>query len=309
MNTTAARTSMPVAGEAARVAPRELLVVIAVAIAGAGLLFLSAPRAGEFWWSDAPRHALNGVFLRDLIATLPWRDPAGWAMQYYIQYPALTILFYPPLFYLVSAPFFALFGVSHAVSLGVVMAHAAALAVGMHLLARRFVPPTVALPVALLALAAPGIALWGRQPMLEVPSLAFAVWAMLVLRRYVETPGTARLLLGLLLLLCAIYTKFSAVFLIPVAGLMLLAADPRGTLTRPRHWLAGAAFLLALAPAVVLTLHFGGANLQSVASIPDAAVGKWTLAGWTWYARALPELLGLPLLLAALAGLGLLALR
>ena len=35
-------------------------------------------------------------------------------MQYYVQYPALTILFYPPLFYAVAAPFYAIFGVSHA---------------------------------------------------------------------------------------------------------------------------------------------------------------------------------------------------
>jgi hypothetical protein len=28
-------------------------------------MWLSAPRHGEFWWSDSPRHALNGVFVMD----------------------------------------------------------------------------------------------------------------------------------------------------------------------------------------------------------------------------------------------------
>jgi 4-amino-4-deoxy-L-arabinose transferase-like glycosyltransferase len=283
----------------------ELAGVLLAALAGAVLLFLSAPTAGDFWWSDAPRHGLNGVLLRDFMAALPWRDPAGWAMQYYVQYPALTILLYPPLFYVVSAAAYAMSGFSHPVALGVVMAHYVALVVGLHLLARRFVRPALALAVALLAMAAPGIALWGRQVMLEIPCMAFAVWAMLALRGYATGGSPARLCLGLILLLCAIYTKLSAVFLIPVAGLVLLAADPRGTLLRPRHWVAAAAFALALLPAVLMTLKFGGANVQSVMSIPDAAVPRWSVAGWTWYALALPGLLGWTLLLAGLLGLAL----
>ncbi|WP_372624183.1 ArnT family glycosyltransferase [Falsiroseomonas sp.] len=296
------------AGTAGAARFAELLAVLLAALLGAVLLFLTAPTAGEFWWSDAPRHGLNGVFVRDLVAAMPWRDPVGYAMQYYVQYPALTILFYPPLFYAISAVIFAVFGFSHAVALGAVLAHYVVLAVGLHLLARRFMGPGLALAVAMLAMAAPGIALWGRQVMLEVPSMAFAVWAMLMLRGYAAGGPVWRLALGLFLLLCAIYTKFSAVFLIPVAGLMLLAADPRRALTRRAHWLAALAFLVALAPAVLLTLKFGAANLQSVTSIPDAPVARWTLEGWTWYARALPGLLGWPLLAASLAGL-LLALR
>ncbi len=278
-------------------------MVVAAALLGAVLLFVSAPRDGDFFWSDAPRHALNGIFLKDALAALPWRDPMGFAAQYYLQYPALTILFYPPLFYIVSIPAFALFGVSHGVALGVVLAHAVALVVGMHLLARRYMHPAIALPIALLAMAAPGIALWGRQPMLEIPSMAFAVWAMLLLRRYVDSDRLWHLSLGLLLMLCAVYTKFSAIFLVLAADLMRLSADPRGMLTRPRHWFAALGFALALVPGILLTLRFGSANLQSLSSIPDAPVAKWTIEGWTWYARALPELLGWPLLLVAAAGL------
>ena len=85
-----------------------LLVLAVVA-----LLFAGAPHGGAFYWSDAPRHALNGVFVKDLLLDLPLDDPAGYAYRYYAQYPALTILFYPPLFYAISAPFYALLGVSH----------------------------------------------------------------------------------------------------------------------------------------------------------------------------------------------------
>src|SRR5262245_29724666 len=68
----------------------HLGAAVAFALA-ALLLFVTAPHNGEFWYSDAPRHALNGVFIKDLFASLP-ADPKSWAMEYYVQYPALTIL-------------------------------------------------------------------------------------------------------------------------------------------------------------------------------------------------------------------------
>jgi hypothetical protein len=92
-----------------------LLVILAV-----GLLFTGAPNGGASYWSDSPRHALNGVFVMDLLRDLPLGDPAGYAYRYDAQYPALTILFYPPLFYALSAPFYALLGVSRELALLVV---------------------------------------------------------------------------------------------------------------------------------------------------------------------------------------------
>src|SRR5207302_5103114 len=139
------------------------LIAALLYIATAVLLFVSAPHHGEFWWSDAPRHALNGVFIRDLLAAFPWRDPVGFATQYYGQYPALTILFYPPLFYIVSAPFYAAFGVSNTTALAVVLVYYVAFAYGLFLLARRWLSPWLAIAVGLLAMSVPGISLWGRQ--------------------------------------------------------------------------------------------------------------------------------------------------
>src|SRR5690242_10154064 len=79
---------------------RNDLIAVLVLSAAVALLFLGAPRGGAFYWSDAPRHALNGVFVMDFLRAAPIHDPAGFAYRYYAQYPALTILLYPPLFYL-----------------------------------------------------------------------------------------------------------------------------------------------------------------------------------------------------------------
>lgn len=286
--------------------PRAAIVEHAIASAafllGAALLWLSAPQHGEFWWSDSPRHALNGVFIRDLVAAFPWRDPAGFAAQYYVHYPALTILFYPPLFYLISAPFFAVFGVSHATALSVVILHYIALAFGLYVLARRWLSFPVALAVGLSVMAVPGIALWGRQVMLEIPAMAFAVWAFVLLRRYAGEARAGFLYGGAFLLLCAIYTKFSAIFLVPVAALLLLAA--RGAaLFRDRHaWIAAALFAVGSIPIVLLTWKFGQANVVSLTHLPNSEVSRASLSGWTWYLQRLPEQLGWPILIAAAVG-------
>ena len=118
-------------------------------------LYLTAPMDGSFWWSDAPRHALNGIFLKDALLAAPFAHPARFAMDYYVQYPALTILFYPPLLYCISAPFFLLFGDSHATAQAVIALHGLALGCGMYALARHWMDRWAALATALLLLGLP----------------------------------------------------------------------------------------------------------------------------------------------------------
>src|SRR3954468_21029182 len=109
------------------------LVLIAIVL----LLFVTgAPTDDAFSWPDSPRHALNGAFLLDFARTHPLHDPAGYAYNYYAQYPALTILFYPPLFYVLLAIFYALFGVSQTAAIAAECFCYAALAIGSYRLAR-----------------------------------------------------------------------------------------------------------------------------------------------------------------------------
>jgi hypothetical protein len=283
----------------AQVAFSQTAAVAAILAIVTAILFLSAPHGGQFWWSDAPRHALNGAFVKDLIAQHPLADPVTWAMQYYVRYPGLTILFYPPLFYFTLAPFYAVFGVNHATAIGVVLLHHFALALGLYVLARRWVPPTMSALVGIAVLVTPGMAEWGRQVMLEIPTLAYAVWGMLLLRIYAATGRPRPLYWGALLLICALYTKLNTVFLLPVVALMLLAG--RGPdLWRDRNvWIATVLACVALLPLLLLTLRFGSANLQSVAGVPDAVVARDSVAGWLWYGRRLTREVWWPLLLAA----------
>ena len=281
------------------------LAAVLLVLAATLVLLASAPLAGAFWWSDAPRHGLNGIFVKDVLASMPFRDPKQFAFDWYVQYPALTILFYPPLLYAVSAPFFLVFGESHLVAQAVVALHMAALGLGTYALARLWLAWPGALAAALLLLALPETALWGRQVMLEIPAMAWLAWAAYFAVRHGRDGDTASLFLAAGLLLGALYTKISMAFVVPVLGLFLLRARGFGLLAERRVWIALVLAAVGLAPLVALTVLFGQANVQSVVAIADTPASRKTLAGWVWYAQRLPEMLGwLPLVLAAL-GFGL----
>jgi len=281
--------------------PRWLIPLLLAVLVG--LLYLGAPSGNTFSWSDAPRHALNGVFVKDLVAAAPFHDPAGYAYSYYAKYPALTILFYPPLFYFISAPFYALFGVSEHTALLVIGLHYLAFAWGSLRLFRFWLGQWQALAATVMLVAAPEIAFWGRQVMLEIPSLAFSVWSAVVFTRYRREGRPSLLYWALVLLVLAMYTKITAAFM-AVVYLALLVSERRGALLRDRHaWGAAILSLVGLVPLIVLTLKFGQANVQSATGIADSLASRSTLAGWTWYLERLPEQLGWPLVIAAAVGL------
>jgi len=64
-----------------------------------------------YYGGDESRHFMNGVFIKDLIADGGWRFPFEYLKWYYLKYPALSIHQYPPLFYILEAIAFSLFGI------------------------------------------------------------------------------------------------------------------------------------------------------------------------------------------------------
>jgi len=277
----------------------SLLLLLAATVA----FYVTSPLDGAFWWSDAPRHGLNGIFLKDVLVALPVGDPKQFALDWYIRYPALTILFYPPLFYALSAPAFLVFGESHAVAQAMVALHALGLGLGTMALARFWLPPPAALATALILLGLPETGLWGRQVMLEIPGLCWLVWAAVFAVAHARAGRTATLAAACACLLAALYTKLSMVFAAPALAALLLRGRG-GMLAERRTWLAAGAFLAGLVPLMALTLLFGQANVQSVVEIADTPATRYSLAGWVWYARALPGMVTWPVLVLAAVGLG-----
>ncbi len=267
------------------------------------LLFATSPRNGEFWWSDAPRHAMDGVFIHDLIRDHPLRNVHQYAMDYYIQYPALTILFYPPGFAILEAVFFAIFGVSHASAMLAIAACYLATALGAYFILRRTMPPVVSAAAAVVFISLPETALWGRQVMLEIPACALIMWAAWAFLRFQDTRRPADLYGAVLFLAGAMYMKQTAAFM---ALVFIVAAwlsrrsivlPNRGTLLR-----AGLIFSVIVVPLAVMTFRFGRVNVDSVVGGQWNKTSIWSWESLTYYVRQLPPQAGWPVLI--LAGFG-----
>jgi hypothetical protein len=270
----------------------EQALVVLVFIAANAALFATAPKSGDFWWSDAPRHALNGAFIKDFIAAAPWHDPRHWAIDYYLKYPALTILFYPPLFYFFLAAAYAVFGVSQVVAQAVVSLFTALLGAATYGIARARFPRWSALGAGLLVIGAPETAFWARQIMLDVPAYAALVTGVFFFLRYLRAERPRDLYCAVAAILAAIYIKLTAAFIAPVLAVTLLAVAGPGVLRRRPVVAAAVAGALGMIPAVLLTLKFGMINVQSVAGRPDD-LPRTSLAAWLFYAKEMPHYLGI----------------
>jgi hypothetical protein len=284
------------------------LAVGMVLAASSAALFATSPTNGDFWWQDAPRHALNGAFVTDLLADLPWRHPVGWAMEYYLKYPSLTILFYPPFFYFAEAASYAVFGVSHAAAQFTVAVFDFVLAIASYQFARRVLPRGAALGVALLLIGAPQIAFWGRQVMLDIPAYATALLGLVCLVDYLRRGRPRDIYFSALFLVISTYTKFNVGFLLPVMLLSFVAARGRSML-RDRHALTAALLAaVALIPAVYLMLRFSPVNIESVAGRPGD-LSRWSFGAWLFYGAQVPYQLGYVTTALAVCGAVVLAVR
>ena len=269
-------------------------------------MYFGLAKRGDIDWPDASRHALNGAFVLDFIEQLPWRHPVEFAYDYYRQWPALTILFYPPLFYIVLAAVYAVLGVSEASALLTELTFLFLLAWGAFRLSRHWLDPPPALAVALLLLGAPGLAFWGRQIMLDVPAYAFLVWAAEFLVRHLKSGQRWTLFAAVICAVAAVYTKYNAVFfVVPIAISLAYAYGWR--VFRQRAVLQAAALGgVLLLPLVGIFFAFGSYNLGQAAALPGTGASRWNIAELTYYARIMPSVISWPTL--ALACLYVLAL-
>jgi len=266
----------------------------ALLAAFAFLMFLTSPTNGDFAWSDAPRHGLNGVFLRDFLVAMPWQDPKQYAMDYYLRYPALTILFYPPLFSVFLAGSYSIFGFSHAVAQGTVAFFHLALGLAVYMLARRWMTHGYAVAAALLLAGAPEIAFWGRQVMLDIPAYSWLAFMAVAFLRYLDHGENRYLWLTMVLFVAALYTKQTSFFAAFAFTAGILASQGRQAFRNRRLWMVAAALLVLLIPLVVLQLKFGQVNTASALGGQGTDASRLSIEKWTYYARQLPHQLGWP---------------
>jgi 4-amino-4-deoxy-L-arabinose transferase-like glycosyltransferase len=290
---------------------RRLLIPIllpaALIVGIAGVLFLTTPKSEDFWWTDGASFALNGALVHDYLVSGFHQSPMAFANEWFRHYPAVTISMYPPIFPVAEAFAFSLFGFSHAVAQATVAAFAGLAVFGAYRLARTAMGRAEAGGGVLLLFAAPGILLWSRQVMMELPSLAFLLLAGGCFLGYQASRRSVDLALTTLLLLAAVYTKQTAIFAVPAFAIALIATERWQGLRDKRVLLAAAAGVIGLMPLAVFTLIASRETLDialgkgMAAASGGALQGGGHLAQAAAYALALPEVVGWPLVVASAA--------
>lgn len=275
-----------------------LLPIIALVV----YYFLTTPTAGDFWWFDASRHAMNGVFLRDFLMEGGLLDPIGFSSRYYQQYPGINIGFYPPFFYVSSVPVLLLFGTDHAASQAVVALYVLGLGTVIVLMCRRIMDILSAGAIALCALMLAPVALWSRQVQLDVPALTIVVFAAYALVQYLRNGSQRWLFVAGLAVGLGVLTRVQCVFMAPVWFYFIFLRKFPG---RPSLGLRVLASLLAVVvalPALAMAVYFTRVNSALATAMPGMP-SLWSWENWTWYAAQLPAQIGYPALLVLLIGL------
>jgi 4-amino-4-deoxy-L-arabinose transferase-like glycosyltransferase len=265
--------------------------------------------------TDAARHAMNGVFLRDWILSGQWTSVLSYAREYYAHLPVLSMPYHPPLFPAIEAIFFAVFGVNAlAARLAVAMFVGASSVLLFRLILAGFGSVALAVAGSVTFLCLPE-ALWvGADVLLEFPAMAFTLAAIYCLRGADTDFSMRRALVYALLSSAALWTRQQTFFLavLPI-GYFLLMGRWRVLRSAPL-WLSVALIGAAVAGVSALSVPFHGAGVNH--AIPtaagadriDASYAALFIRNLKYYSGAYPKAAGITALILLAAALLALAL-
>jgi len=258
-----------------------LLCVLALAT----VVIVRGIHTGEFDYNvDEAQHGMTGVFFADVLRDLPLRHPAQYAYTYYAQYPAVAIVHWPPLFYLLEGLSFLAFGASAVSARLTILLFSLLLLYQWFRLAEELQDSlTAAISTAALSLI-PMVLLFEKTVMLEIPSLALAVAAIRYWIKYLDNANKATLYAFALWLAAAFLCKQTSIF-VPVFCVLTLVVTRKWELILRREMLwATAIFAVLTGPFYLLMLLSQG---RAVAH----DLGTHHLTGWsrvTYYVTTLP---------------------
>lgn len=268
------------------------------------LLFWDTLDAGEFWWTDESRHAMNGVFFFDLWRDMPWRAPYEYALQYFAQYPALALNWYLPFFPVVESLFFALFGINELGARLTVLLFTLIGVTAWYVWTQPIWGRAAAILSCLLYLSAPGTVDWTRSVMLEAPAVAMIIVSVLAFDRYLDRPSLFRSVTAGLLLGCMLLLKQTTAFILPALLAYAYFTGHKSLLLTKQ---AAAAYLIVATVVGVVAVHalkFGSVPVTSLVDQFSSDKSElFTLPRWQQFWWALWIVCGLPLVLAILAGI------
>ena len=264
-----------------------LLLVVLLYVAG-----LHWSNDGLWYQGDSPRHAANGLFWWDFLASFPV-NPIKFALSYYACYPVINPATYPPVFYLIEGVAFKIFGASPFVAKGLVLAFA--LFAGLYATAwlRRWVSEEAGWGSALLVLQ-PGIISWSNSITLNIPSMALMLAAMYHARRWIEAPKSRQIYLTAFFALLGILTYYTTGIVVFVTLAWIIAEGRWGVLWDRRVLILCLLSALLLVPFAAVLFRWDARH--AVTAVYPAPQYRLVLHNWTYYLKAVKFLFSIPLL-------------
>ncbi len=241
---------------------------------------------------DADRILMDGVFIRDFLVDLPLAAPYVYPVNYFGQYPALSIGYRPPFFPFVEALFNLVFGVNAWSSRLALFAFAAAGITAWFLIVRRIYNIPLAVLSILVWLSTPFYAQWGWYTMAEVPVVSMSLITAYFFCRYIDTGAVRHIFLTTIFFGLAAWTKQTAVYMGLWFLLYLLTTGKAVDFFRQKAvWASVIVMILILVPLAVMTISFGKMNLyQSIGEMPDNRAARFSWENWSIHLKNLYSL-------------------
>lgn len=262
----------------------------------ATIIYARQITVGGFSWSDAPLHAMDGVFIHDFLSAMPFDHPRDWAIHYFAKLPCLGIIvYYPPVFACIESLMYFAFGISVVVARWTVVLFAIGALWAMYWVVRQIYDELTAVVAAALLAAMPATVLWTRQVMLEVPTLTMILLAVGFYLQFKRTKRghTAWLIACASCIVLSILTKQWAAFIVPILFLdHWLSLGWKKTLTLRNVIVAMVASLILFCYVLLTSKYtqFSGGLVKG-----DNFRHLLTLRNWTYYINALPSVIGWPM--------------
>lgn len=254
-------------------------------------------------WPDSARYANGGAMMHDWLRSGEWSRPLEFAKQNYSQYPAFNIPYHPPAYPGLLGAFFVATGVSYFWA-RVFVAGCLGLCGGLcyALLREGGTGRAVSLACSLLLLTLPEMALWSRDTMSEVPSLAFILAGSWFFLRWLRTEQAWCCWAAFALAEVAFLSRVTTAGVLPAWFLFALLDGKARRLLSPHLIAASVLYLAANVAWVQFTAQFSRFEVVDY----DASLKRelFSLDNVVYYPQRLPAMVGWPTLVGVLAALG-----
>lgn len=258
---------------------------------------------------DSNRHVMTSVFFRDFLVDGQYLQPKAYAEDYFEQYPALGLLVWPPLFHAVCGAAMIAFGTSVLVARLLIMASLMASTVCVYRMTRRIVNEDLATLTAIVFSTLPIVFQYGRDVMLEMPTMAFVLISIDQFDVWLGHQKRRALYVAAVTAALAALTRFDAALLLPFYFLMLLFKGGWRRLL-DRHVCLAALIAVCLVGPVyfVIVRQLGDLHMRQAAesvggSVDGSDNGFLAAKNFWYYPIALQEQTGLIIPFIAIAGL------